>query len=63
MFKVLTGFHMEKVSTEREFQTNDNVCVEKISYKNLMGVQVFYKFRIFSSSQTNNKLRKTQTNP
>ena len=62
MLKVLTGFHMEKSFTEREFQTNDNVCVEKNSYKNLMVVQVFYKFRILSSSQTNNKLRKTQTN-
>ena len=63
MLKVLTGFRMEKGLTEREFQTNANVCVEEISYKNLVGVHVFYTFRILSSSQTNNKLRKTQTNP
>ena len=27
---------MEKSSTEREFQTNYNVCVKKVSYKSLM---------------------------
>ena len=30
------GFHMEKSFTEREFQTNYNVNVEKVSYKSLM---------------------------
>ena len=54
---------MEKAFTEREFQTNYNVCVEKVSYKSLMAVQVFYTFRILRSSQTTNKLRKIQTNP
>ena len=34
----LTGFHMEKVFTAREFQTNYNVCVETVIYKSLMGV-------------------------
>ena len=54
---------MEKAFIEREFQTNCNVCVEKVIYRSLMGVQVFYKFRILRSSQTNNKLPKIQTKP
>ena len=54
---------MEKAFIEIEFQTNCNVCVEKVIYRSLMGVQVFYKFRILRSSQTNNKLRKIQTKP
>ena len=32
---------MEKAFTEREFQTNYDACFEKVSYKSLMGVQVF----------------------
>ena len=44
MLQELAGFHMEKAFTEREFATNYNFCVEKVSYKSLMGVQVFYEF-------------------
>ena len=37
----LTGFDTEKAFTEKEFQTNQNVWVETVNYKSLMGVQVF----------------------
>ena len=57
----LTGVHMEKAFNERVFQTNYNVCVEKVSYKSLMGVPVFYEFRILRSSQTNKIVRSKQT--
>ena len=33
---------MEKAFAEGEFQTNHKVCFETVSYKNIMGVQVFY---------------------
>ena len=32
---------MGKAFTEKEFQTNQNVWVETVNYKSLMGVQVF----------------------
>ena len=54
---------MEKAFIEREFQTNSNVCVETFSYKNHMVFKYSIEFRILRSSQTNNKLRKIQTNP
>ena len=54
---------MEKAFTEREFQTNYDICFKKVSYKSFVGVQVFYKFRILRSSQTNNKLHKIQYKP
>ena len=41
MLKELTGFHMEKAFTETEFQIN-HACLETVSYKTLMGVQLFY---------------------
>ena len=37
----MTGFHMEKAFTEREFQINHNVCVQEVSCKSLMEGQVF----------------------
>ena len=32
-FQELTGFHMEKAFTEKEFQTNYSVCVKKLVIK------------------------------
>ena len=49
MLKELTGFHMEKVFTETEFQTN-HVCLGTVSYKTLMGVQLFIKSLEFSGA-------------